>query len=57
MQMLPHSKLVTSTTLMFKGYATMFLCLRGKRKEEPNGLDSVVVLDLNSMHLQETIDL
>lgn len=54
MQMLPHSKLVTSTTLTFKGYATMFLCLRGKRKEEPNGLDSVVVLDLNSMHLQET---
>lgn len=50
------SKLVTSTTLRFKGYATMWLCLRAKRKEQGNkyGLNSVVVLSLNSIYLQET---
>lgn len=40
--MLPHSKLVTLTTLTFKGYDTMSLCLREIRKEEPV-VDSVVV--------------
>lgn len=50
--MLPHSKLVTLTTLTFKGYDTMSLCLREIRKEEPV-VDSVVVLHLNSIHLQE----